>query len=100
HGTHGCNYLLTVNLEMDPLDSDPARDCLFDGYEQALGTSPSNPDTDADGYTDGYEQMHTSAGYDPMEPTMRSRRRSGGSSSPLACCAGTTRSATAPRWPG
>ncbi|HAB14820.1 MAG TPA: glutamine synthetase, partial [Verrucomicrobiales bacterium] len=20
HGTHGCNYLLTVNLEMDPLD--------------------------------------------------------------------------------
>ena len=20
HGTHGCNYLLTVNMEMDPLD--------------------------------------------------------------------------------
>src|SRR5512140_75008 len=20
HGTHGCNYLLTVNIEMDPLD--------------------------------------------------------------------------------
>ena len=20
HGTHGCNYLLTVNLDMDPLD--------------------------------------------------------------------------------
>src|SRR5512137_2021983 len=20
HGTHGCNYLLTVNVEMDPLD--------------------------------------------------------------------------------
>jgi len=20
HGTHGCNYLLTVNLEMDPMD--------------------------------------------------------------------------------
>ena len=20
HGTHGCNYLLTVNIEMDPMD--------------------------------------------------------------------------------
>ena len=39
HGTHGCNYLLTVNLEMDPLDGFQVA-----SWEQGFGDFSLQPD--------------------------------------------------------
>lgn len=39
HGTHGCNYLLTVNMEMDPLDG-----FKIASWEQGFGDFALQPD--------------------------------------------------------
>src|SRR5579859_3892040 len=39
HGTHGCNYLLTVNLEMDPLDGFKVA-----SWDQGFGDFSFKPD--------------------------------------------------------
>jgi len=39
HGTHSCNYLLTVNLEMDPLDGFPIAN-----WEKGFGDFEMRPD--------------------------------------------------------
>ncbi len=39
HGTHGCNYLLTVNMEMDPLDGFKVA-----SWEQGFGDFALKPD--------------------------------------------------------
>jgi glutamine synthetase len=39
HGTHGCNYLLTVNIEMDPLDG-----FQLANWEQGFGDFEMRPD--------------------------------------------------------
>ncbi|HTL17345.1 MAG TPA: glutamine synthetase family protein [Patescibacteria group bacterium] len=39
HGTHGCNYLLTVNMEMDPLDG-----FKLASWEQGFGDFSLQPD--------------------------------------------------------
>src|SRR5690349_6812581 len=39
HGTHGCNYLLTVNLEMDPLDGFKVA-----SWDQGFGDFSLQPD--------------------------------------------------------
>lgn len=41
HGTHGCNYLLTVNLEMDPLDG-----FAVANWESGFGDFEMRPDPD------------------------------------------------------
>lgn len=41
HGTHGCNYLLTVNLEMDPLDG-----FKIASWEKGFGDFGLRPDLD------------------------------------------------------
>src|SRR5215813_10957963 len=41
HGTHGCNYLLTVNLEMDPLDGFKVAN-----WEAGFGDFSLRPDLD------------------------------------------------------
>lgn len=41
HGTHGCNYLLTVNLEMDPLDGFKVA-----SWEKGFGDFSLQPDLD------------------------------------------------------
>jgi glutamine synthetase len=41
HGTHGCNYLLTVNLEMDPLDG-----FKLASWEKGFGDFSLQPDLD------------------------------------------------------
>src|SRR5262245_29610992 len=40
HGTHGCNYLLTVNLEMDPLDGFKVAN-----WDAGFGDFEMRPDT-------------------------------------------------------
>src|SRR6478672_10483391 len=39
HGTHGCNYLLTVNIEMDPLEG-----FKLASWEQGYGDFAMKPD--------------------------------------------------------
>src|SRR5438034_10431175 len=39
HGTHGCNYLLTVNMEMDPLDGFKVA-----SWDQGFGDFALRPD--------------------------------------------------------
>src|SRR5688572_4283256 len=39
HGTHGCNYLLTVNMEMDPLDG-----FKLANWESGFGDFEMRPD--------------------------------------------------------
>jgi len=46
---------LSVRLAPDP---DPDRDGLTAAEENALGTSPTNPDSDGDGLLDGWEVKH------------------------------------------
>jgi glutamine synthetase len=41
HGTHGCNYLLTVNMEMDPLDGFKVA-----SWDAGFGDFAFRPDTD------------------------------------------------------
>src|SRR6266581_1685910 len=41
HGTHGCNYLLTVNMEMDPLDGFKVA-----SWEKGFGDFALQPDLD------------------------------------------------------
>src|SRR5690242_11176374 len=41
HGTHGCNYLLTVNLEMDPLEGFQVA-----SWEKGFGDFSLKPDLD------------------------------------------------------
>jgi glutamine synthetase len=40
HGTHGCNYLLTVNIEMDPMDG-----FKLANWESGFGDFAMRPDT-------------------------------------------------------
>src|SRR5437764_9645489 len=39
HGTHGCNYLLTVNIEMDPMDG-----FKLANWESGFGDFEMRPD--------------------------------------------------------
>lgn len=39
HGTHGCNYLLVVNMEMDPMDGFP-----FANWDKGFGDLAMQPD--------------------------------------------------------
>src|ERR1051325_3027896 len=39
HGTHGCNYLLTVNIEMDPMDG-----FQLANWERGFGDFEMRPD--------------------------------------------------------
>src|SRR5262245_30272662 len=39
HGTHGCNYLLTVNIEMDPMDG-----FKLANWEKGFGDFEMQPD--------------------------------------------------------
>src|SRR5437764_13020357 len=41
HGTHGCNYLLTVNMEMDPLEGFKVA-----SWEAGFGDFAFRPDMD------------------------------------------------------
>src|SRR5437016_14503913 len=41
HGTHGCNYLLTVNIEMDPLDGFKVA-----SWDKGFGDFALKPDLD------------------------------------------------------
>lgn len=42
HGTHGCNYLLTVNIEMDPMDG-----FKLANWEAGFGDFAMTPDTNS-----------------------------------------------------
>lgn len=55
--------VLGVKEEAENLDSD--YDQLSNDLEMALGTDPSDPDTDNDGYRDGTEVIN---GYNPLGP--------------------------------
>ncbi|MFA5029694.1 MAG: hypothetical protein WC518_02990 [Patescibacteria group bacterium] len=54
----------TISLNPPPVSSDSDRDGLTDLEENAIGTSPSLPDTDKDSYLDGSELVN---GYDPLK---------------------------------
>src|SRR5947209_7872834 len=41
HGTHGCNYLLTVNIEMDPMDG-----FKLANWDSGFGDFEMRPDPD------------------------------------------------------
>ena len=45
--------------------ADPDGDGLTNDQEVAAGTNPRNPDSDGDGYPDGWEADHS---FDPTDP--------------------------------
>lgn len=55
--------VLGVKVSAVNLDSD--HDQLSNSYEMAIGTNPSDPDTDNDGYRDGVEVQN---GFNPLGP--------------------------------
>jgi len=58
------NFSHAHNEDLDYFE-DQDQDGLADQEEQAIGTDPTNPDTDGDGYSDGVE---VNSGYDPLVP--------------------------------
>jgi len=65
YGLTGTSQTLPFTIVHDPtLDSDG--DGLFDFMEDAIGTSPVNPDTDGDGMPDGWEVKYN---LNPLNPT-------------------------------
>jgi serine/threonine protein kinase len=49
-------------------ESDRDRDGIVNDEEIALGTDPDNPDSDGDGFTDGYETQHGTNPLDNHDP--------------------------------
>jgi len=53
----------------EPPGQDTDRDTITDERERALGSDPRNPDTDKDGFDDGFEDMLAQFGFDLLSPS-------------------------------
>jgi len=53
----------TGNTNISPLVVDTDNDGLIDAREEFYGTDPKHPDSDGDGFSDGFEVLN---GYNPM----------------------------------